>query len=59
MERWIFFTIVSEHGNEKQTRNYVRQQGKEYTKMYRGQIKLFDQLGALDTAGLVSRQFTA
>ena len=37
-----FVATVSEHGNEKQIRNYVRQQGKEYTKMYRGQIKLFD-----------------
>ena len=37
-----FVATVSEHDNEKQIRNYVRQQGKEYTKMYRGQIKLFD-----------------
>ena len=37
-----FVATVSEHGNEKQIQNYVRQQGKEYTKMYRGQIKLFD-----------------
>ncbi len=37
-----FVATVSEHGNEKQIQNYVRQQGKEYTKMYRSQIKLFD-----------------
>ena len=52
-----FVATVSEHGNEKQIQNYVRQQGKEYTKMYRSQIKLFDQLGTLDTAGLAPRQF--
>ena len=37
-----FVATVSEHDNEKQIQNYVRQQGKEYTKMYRSQIKLFD-----------------
>ena len=37
-----FAATVSEHGNEKQIQNYVRRQGKEYTKMYRSPIKLFD-----------------
>ena len=37
-----FVATVSEHDNEKQIQNYVRRQGKEYTKMYRSQIKLFD-----------------
>ena len=37
-----FVATVSEHGNEKQIQNYVRRQGKEYTKMYRSPIKLFD-----------------
>ena len=37
-----FVATVSEHDNEKQIQNYVRRQGKEYTKMYRSPIKLFD-----------------
>ena len=37
-----FVATVSEHDNEKQIQTYVRRQGKEYTKMYRSQIKLFD-----------------
>ena len=37
-----FVSTVGKNGNEKQIENYVRNQGKEYTRMYRGQLKLFD-----------------
>ena len=37
-----FVSTVGKHGNEDQIKNYVRNQGKEYTEMYRGQLKLFD-----------------
>ena len=37
-----FVSTVGKNGNEKQIENYVRNQGKEYSKMYRGQLKLFD-----------------
>ncbi len=33
---------VGRKGNENQNNNYVRNQGKEYTKLYRGQLPLFD-----------------
>ncbi len=37
-----FVATVDEHGNEQQIVRYVRGQGKEYHRLYRGQIKLFD-----------------
>ncbi len=37
-----FVSTVGKNGNENQIKNYVRNQGKEYTKMYRGQLKFFD-----------------
>ena len=37
-----FVSTVGKHGNEKQIENYVRSQGKEYTKFYRGQLSLFE-----------------
>ena len=37
-----FVSTVGKNGNENQIKNYVRNQGKEYTKIYRGQLKLFD-----------------
>ena len=36
-----FVSTVGKNGNEKQIENYVRNQGKEYSIMYRGQLKLF------------------
>ena len=37
-----FVSTVGKYGNEEQIKNYVRNQGKEYTQMYRGQLKFFD-----------------
>ena len=37
-----FVSTVGKHANEKQIENYVRNQGKSYAKMYRGQISFFD-----------------
>lgn len=37
-----FVSTVERNGNENQIKNYVRNQGKEYTKIYRGQLKFFD-----------------
>ena len=37
-----FVSTVGKNGNENQIKNYVRNQGKEYTKIHRGQLKLFD-----------------
>lgn len=37
-----FVSTVGKHGNEEQIKNYVRNQGKEYTQMYRGQLQLFE-----------------
>ena len=37
-----FVSTVGKNGNEKQIENYVRNHGKEYSIMYRGQLKLFD-----------------
>ena len=37
-----FVSTVGKNGNEKQIENYVRNPGKEYSIMYRGQLKLFD-----------------
>lgn len=38
-----FVSTVGQHGNEKQIKEYVRNQGKEYFRMYRGQLALFDE----------------
>lgn len=38
-----FVSTVGQHGNEKQIKEYVRNQGKEYFQMYRGQLVLFDE----------------
>lgn len=37
-----FVSTVGKYGNEEQIKNYVRKQGKEYVRMYRGQLKLFE-----------------
>lgn len=37
-----FVATVGRHANEKQIENYVRNQGKYYNKLYRGQLSLFD-----------------
>ena len=37
-----FVSTVRKSGNESQIKNYVRNQGKEYTKLYQGQIVLFE-----------------
>lgn len=37
-----FVSTVGKNSNENQIKNYVRNQGKEYTKLYRGQLKLFE-----------------
>lgn len=37
-----FVSTVGKHGNEKQIENYVRNQGKEYTQLYKGQLSLFE-----------------
>ena len=37
-----FVSTVGKHNNENQIKNYVRNQGKEYTKLHQGQLKLFD-----------------
>ena len=37
-----FVSTVGKNANEKQIENYVRNQGKEYSKLYRGQITLFE-----------------
>lgn len=37
-----FVSTVGKYGNEEQIKNYVRNHGKEYTQMYRGQLKFFD-----------------
>lgn len=37
-----FFSTVGKNENEEQIKNYVRSQEKEYTKIHRGQLKLFD-----------------
>jgi len=36
-----FVSTVGKHGNEKQIENYVKNQGKAYTKIYQGQLTLF------------------
>ena len=37
-----FVSTVGKYGNEKQIENYVRNQGKEYTKLHKGQLSLFE-----------------
>ena len=37
-----FVSTIGKYGNEEQIKNYVRSQGKEYMRMYRGQLKLFE-----------------
>ena len=37
-----FVSTVGKNGNENQIKNYVRNQGKEYSKLYRGQLQLFE-----------------
>lgn len=37
-----FVSTVGKNANEKQIENYVKNQGKEYTKLYKGQITMFD-----------------
>ena len=37
-----FVSTVGVKGNEEQIKNYVRNQGKEYTKIHQGQLKLFE-----------------
>lgn len=37
-----FVSTVSRTGCESQVKNYVRSQGKEYHKLYRGQLKMFE-----------------
>ena len=37
-----FVSTVGKYRNEEQIKNYVKGQGKEYTRMYQGQLKLFD-----------------
>jgi len=44
-----YVATVSEHGNEKVIANYVRNQGSEYKKLYRGneiegQLNIFDDM---------------
>ena len=42
MECRISVSTVGKNVNEQQIKNYVRNQGKECTKIHRGQLKLFD-----------------
>ena len=37
-----FVSTVGKNGNENQIKKYVRNQGKEYTKLHQGQLKLFE-----------------
>lgn len=37
-----FVSTVGKNGNEQQIKNYVKNQGKEYTKLYKGQLRLFE-----------------
>lgn len=37
-----FVSTVGKNANERQIENYVRNQEKEYTKLYRGQIAFFE-----------------
>ena len=37
-----FVSTVGKNGNEEQIKNYVQSQGKEYSRLYKGQLKLFE-----------------
>jgi len=37
-----FVSTIGKYRNEEQIKNYVRSQGRNYTKVYQGQLKLFD-----------------
>ena len=37
-----FVSTVGKNGNEKQIENYVRKQGKNYNRIYKGQIDFFE-----------------
>ena len=37
-----YMNTVGQHGNEQVIKNYVAQQGKEYHRIFRGQLELFD-----------------
>ena len=37
-----YINTVGVHGNEEAIREYVKNQGKEYKQIYRGQLALFD-----------------
>lgn len=37
-----FVSIVERNGNENKIKNYIRNQGKEYIKIYKRQLKFFD-----------------
>ena len=39
-----YISTVGVHGNEEAIRNYVKNQGKEYKQIYRGQLELFEGL---------------
>ncbi|TSC85445.1 MAG: transposase IS200-family protein [Microgenomates group bacterium Gr01-1014_7] len=39
-----YINTVSQHGNEEIIREYVKNQGKEYKQIYRGQLELFEGL---------------
>ncbi len=39
-----YLNTVGRYGNEEVIRNYVKSQGKIYTQVYRGQIKMFEDL---------------
>jgi REP element-mobilizing transposase RayT len=37
-----FVSTIGRNGNEKQIENYVKSQGKDYTKLYAGQLSFFE-----------------
>ena len=39
-----YINTVSVHGNEEAIREYVKNQGKEYKQIYRGQLEMFEGL---------------
>ena len=39
-----YLNTVGRFGNEQAIRNYVKNQGKKYTQIYRGQLTMFDDL---------------
>jgi putative transposase len=40
----FYANTVGQYGNEKILKEYVQKQGKEYKQLYRGQLKLFEDL---------------